>query len=105
MEDVAELVSFGFFLKLRPLIGNGNEAAAGFLSADSLCHALEEILFEDIWFERGARFARDDEKRFRKIDSFLESFHLRRVSGVKHVQARKTLKLPICFFQNFGAET
>ena len=67
-EDVAEVVALGDLLHLRAGIGDGDEAAAGFVRADSLLHALKEILLEDVGLERAARFAGNDEQRLRQID-------------------------------------
>ena len=71
-----KVVAFGHLLHLRSGVGDRDEVAADFIGADRLLRALEEILFEDVGFERAARFAGDDEQRLRNIDLMFEAFDL-----------------------------
>src|SRR6267142_1729266 len=59
-KDFAELITLCHLLHLGAGISDGNEMLAGFILADCLLHAIEEILLEDIWFQRAARLAGDD---------------------------------------------
>ena len=103
-EDVPEPVDLGHLLQLRPGVGDGDEAAARLLASEALGGALEEVLLEDRGLERGARFARHDEQRRRRIDPALEGADLRRIGGVEHVQLGE-LRLPAEGpLQHLGAE-
>ena len=62
VEDAPELVLFGHLLHLRARIGDGDEAAP------VAAGALEEILLEDVRFERRSRLAGDDKQRARQVD-------------------------------------
>ena len=64
----------------------------------------KKYLLEDRGLERGARFARHDEQRRRRIDPALERADLRRIGGVEHVQLGE-LRLPAKGpLQHLGAE-
>ena len=56
-EDAPELVAFGHLLHVRLRIGDGDESPGSLLLTDRFLHAFKEILFEDVRFERAARFA------------------------------------------------
>ena len=66
--------------------------------------AIEEILLEDVRFERRAGFARNDENRIRQIHLVLERLHLRRIGGIQHEQLRKAVDLSERHPQNFGTQ-
>ena len=76
-------------------IGDGDEAASGYLGAKGLLHALEEILLVDVRFERAAGFAGNDEESFRQIDLFFDVADLRRVSRVVDVETRVAGRLRV----------
>ena len=86
---MAEVVAFGDLLHLRPGVGDGDKAAAGFVGTDGLLHALEEILLVDVGLERAAGFAGHDEKRLREIDLLFDVADLRRVGRIEDVEARE----------------
>ena len=54
------------------------------IGADRSFRGLEEILLQDIWFERAARLARHDEKRSGRIDLAFDGSNLRGVGRVEH---------------------
>ena len=60
----------------------------------SLLHALEEILLVNVRLEGAAGFAGDDEERLGEVDFLFDVLDLRRVGGVKNVQAREAWSLP-----------
>ena len=75
------------------------------LSAPTVClHPFEEILLEDIRFERGAGFAGDDEQRLGQIDFVFERLDLRRIGGIEHVQFGEAGDLAEGHRQNFRAQ-
>ena len=82
--DVAEPIAFGDLLQRRSGIGDGDEPRSRLVGADRPLRALEEILLQDIRFERAAGLARHDEKRSGGIDLALDGSNLRRVGGVEH---------------------
>jgi len=86
-------------------IGDGDELAADFIRADFRFHPLEKILLEDIRFERAARFAGDDAKRFLEVELFLESFDLHGVGGIEDVHFREALGFAESHSHHFGTET
>ena len=104
-EDVAEAIGLGDLLHLRSGIGDGDEAAARFVRADGLLHALEEILLENVGLERGAGLAGDDEQGLRQIDFVFERLDLRRIGGIEHVQFGEAGDLAEGLAQHFGAKT
>ena len=79
MEDVRELVVARDLFHLGAGVRDGDEAAA-----IAAC-AFEEMLFENIGFERGARLTGDDEQSSREVHAFLNGSHLRRVRGIEDV--------------------
>ena len=64
---MAEAICLSDLLHLRSGIGDGNKAAARFVGANGLFHALEEILLENIRLQRGAGLAGNNEQSLRKI--------------------------------------
>ena len=78
-KDFAEVIALGHLLHLGAGIGDGDEVLAGFILADSLLHAIEEILLEDIWFQRAAGLAGDDAQRFCQINLVFNGLDLRRI--------------------------
>ena len=66
--------------------------------------AFPEILLEDIWFERAARFAGNDEQGARDIDRAVEMAYLRRIGGIEHVQPGKARAGAKGLRQHFGTE-
>ena len=103
MKDVAKLICFRFFFELRSRIGDRNETAAGFLRPDRLLNAIEEILFEDVWLERAAGFAGNDEQRLCQVNLAFECLDLRGIGRVEHMKPRETWNLTKSLFQNFRA--
>ena len=77
----------GHLLHLRSRIGDGDEAAP------VAAGALEEILLEDVRFERRSRFAGDDKQRARQVDAAFDREQLRRVGGIEHVQLGESVLL------------
>jgi hypothetical protein len=98
---VSKAVALGELLQLRARVGDGDEAPAGFLDADELRQAVEEVLLEDVRLERGARLAGHDEERVLEIDLVLERLHLRGVGGIEHVQLREVFDLSEGRLQDF----
>jgi hypothetical protein len=92
-------------LQLRAGIGDGEKATAGFLRANDLLDAVEEILLENVGLERRSRFARDDEERVLQIDLVLERLHLGRVGRIEYVKLRIAADLSEGLFQHFGTQT
>ncbi len=80
-------------MHFRARVGDGDEAAAGFVGANSLLHALEEILLIDVGFERAAGFAGNDEEGLGEIDFLFDGADLCRVGGIENVQAREARSL------------
>src|SRR5207302_7233491 len=72
MEDVTKLVAGGHLLKRRSRIGDSDEVLADPSVAHYLPHPLEEILFENVGFQRASRFAGDDEQRALQIQLALK---------------------------------
>ena len=91
---MAEVIGLGDLLHFRAGIGDGDEAAAGFVRADGLLHPFEEVLLENIGLERGAGLAGDDEQRPGQVDFVLGGLDLRRIGGIEHVQLGKPAILP-----------
>src|SRR5665213_881027 len=98
VEYVPESVALGHLLHLRAGIGDGDEAAG--VAAGTL----EEILLEDVRFERRSRLAGDDKQRARQIDAALNGQDLRRVSGIEHVQLGEPVRLAEGARVHFRAE-
>src|SRR6185437_15264333 len=88
VEDFAEMVAPGDRLHLRAGVGDGDEMRARLVGTDRRFGALEEILLQNVGFERGAGCARDDEERARRIDPPLEAANLRRVGRIEDQQFR-----------------
>ena len=84
--DVAEPIALGDRLQLRSGIGDGDEPRSRLVGADRSLHALEEILLQDIRFERAAGLARYDEERSGRVDLAFDRSDLRRVGRVEHQQ-------------------
>ncbi len=85
-EDVTEAVAFRDLLHLRAGIGDRDEVLSGVGRADRADHAFEEILLEDVRFERAAGFAGDDDERAGEVDAGFDGAHLRGHGGIEHVQ-------------------
>ena len=103
-EDMPETICLRDLLHLRPGIGDGHEMATGIVCAHSLFRAVEEILFEDVGFERAARLAGNNEERFGNVDFLLKCLHLRRIGGVENVQVRVPGTLAESHPQNFRTQ-
>ena len=82
--DMTEAVAFGDLLQIRPGIGDGDEMGARALGAEGCRRALEKILLQNVRLERTAGFARDDEKRARRIDPVFDTSDLRGIRRVEH---------------------
>ena len=85
---MAEIIGLGHLLHLRFRIRDRNEVASCLVRADHLLRALKEILFEDVRFQRAARFAGNDEQRFSNINLVFEGFDLRWIRRIEHMQLR-----------------
>src|SRR5882724_7022367 len=94
-----ELVALCYLLHLRSGIGDRNEPVA------SLAGLLEEILLENIWLERAARFAGDDEQALFRVDLRLRCPNLRRVGGIQNEQLRASGNLAERHLQHFWTQT
>ncbi len=103
-KNLAEFVGFRHLLHLGARISNRDEAVAGFLLAHLGFDSFEEILFVDIRFQRAPRFAGDDANRAPEIHFRFDSFDLRGVGGVQHVQLGKSLDFPKGHAQNFRTQ-
>ena len=79
MEDVAELVGFGFLLELGAGVGNCDKPASCLFRADGLLHLVKKVLLENVGLKSCARLAGDNEQGFREINFLFCSFHLRGV--------------------------
>ena len=101
-ENVAEVIGLGDLLHFRAGIGDGDEAAAGFIRADSLLCTFEKVLLENIGLERGAGFAGNDEESFCQIDFVFGCLDLRRIGGIEHVQLREACDLAEGLRQHSG---
>ncbi len=104
-KNMAEAIGLGDLLHLRAGVGDGDEAAAGFVRADGLLRPFEEILLENIGLERGAGLAGDDEQRLGQVDLVLDRLDLRRIGGIEHMQLRKARDLAEGHCQHVGAQT
>src|SRR5271157_3954689 len=104
-EDVQEAIRLGHLLHFRAGIGDSDEVASYFRHSDRLLRAFEEVLFEDVGFERAAGLARDDKKRFRNIDLMFERLHLRGIGGIEHVQVGEMGGPAEGHAQNFRTKT
>ena len=76
-----------------------------FMAAHGLLGTFEEILLEDVRFERAARFAGNNEKRLRHVDLVFEGFDLRGICGVEYVQNGKMGNASERHSQDFGTKT
>src|SRR5579872_817971 len=84
-----EMIVLRYLLHLRPRIGNGDKVAACLRGPHNLFGSLKEILLEDIRLERAARFAGNDEQRFRDVDLMFERLYLRGIGGIQNVESRE----------------
>ncbi len=85
-------------------IGDRDEMRCRFGLAERLLGALEEILLEDVGFERAARFARDDEQRPLQVDRAFDAADLRRIGRVDDLQSREARPAAKALRQHLGAE-
>ena len=102
---MAEVIGLGDLLHFRAGIGDGDEAAAGFICADSLLCTFEKVLLENIGLERGAGLAGNDEESTGQVDFVFRCLDLRRIGGVEHVQSRETCDLAESHRQHIRAQT
>ena len=104
-KDVAKTVGFRNFLEVRARVGDRDEALPCRFRSDGLLHLVVEILLEDIRLEGAARFARDDEDRFRHVELLRECANLSRVGGIKDENLRIPVDLSVGEFHHFNAQT
>ena len=104
-EHMQKTIRLRYLLHLRSWVGDRHEVAADLVVADYLARALKEILFENIGLERAARFAGNNEQRFRDVDEVFERFHLRGIGGIEHMQSREVRDPAKRQAQHFGAQT
>ena len=105
MEDAPEIIALGHVLHLRARISNRDEARSGLPGANHLRHALKEILFEDVRFQRAPRFAGHQKQRVGQINLLLRGFDLRRIGGIQNVQFREPGNFAEGHLQNFRTQT
>src|SRR5208282_495209 len=98
-ENMAKMIGLGHFLHLRPRIRDSHELLSSIGRAYGLLHALEEILLEDIGFERASGLARYDEKSLRDVELAIDGADLRRVRRVEHQDLGETLNPAESHFQ------
>jgi hypothetical protein len=88
MEDMPKIVGLRDLLHLRSRISDRHEVAACFVRANNLLSFLKEKLFENIWFQRTARFTGNNEQSFRDINLVFEGLHLCWIRRIEHMQLR-----------------
>ncbi len=70
-----------------------------------MLHLLVEILLENIRLKRAARFARDDEDRFRHVELLRQSADLRGIGGIENENLRIAVDFSVGEFHHFHAQT
>ena len=79
--------------QLRARIRDGEKVLARPI-AEPPCDLLVEVLVKDVWLERVARLAGDDEQTALQIHRGLHPRDLRRVRGIQHVEAGCSVHRP-----------
>jgi hypothetical protein len=88
VKDVTEAVRLSNSLHLRTWVSDRDEALPCLGSADDLLSLLEEILFENVWFQRAAGLTGNDEDRLGGIDLLFDGADLRRIGGIEDEKFR-----------------
>jgi hypothetical protein len=88
----AELI--GASLQRGSRIGYGDEVLTGLVLASQRADAVEEIVQENIGFQRAAGLGGDDEQRLAEVDRLLDRLDLGGVGAVQHVEMRPA-RLPL----------
>ena len=104
MEGTGKALPGCHLLQRRAGIGHRDEAVAGLVLANRLCHAVVEIILHRIRLGGAAGLAGYDEQRLGDIDRLLHRAYLRRIGGIEHVQLRKARLSRKSFRQHFGPE-
>ena len=79
--------------------------AACLVRAHAIDHLIEEVLLENIRFQRGAGFAGHNDQRLLEVQAVANRLHLRRIGGVEDAERRKLRLLPEGLSHHFGAQT
>src|SRR6185503_11536889 len=89
------MIALRYLLHFGSRVRDGDETRSRLIGTDCLLRDLKEVLLEDVGFKGSAGLARNNKKRFCRVNLVLDCFDLRGVGRVEYVQLREAGNLAI----------